>query len=85
MKTQWVYLLAGLLVGVTLTLVVGASSSNVDVGRFAVSAWNDRVYVIDTATGELWIRSGGKVRSFGTLDDPGPGPLTTREASPVPR
>ena len=71
MKREMLFLLAGLILGVGLTLAVGAVSGRFETGRYMVSAWNDRVYVVDTATGELWERrTGGLTLQRGTVADP---------------
>jgi hypothetical protein len=67
-RNRW--LLAGLGLGLCLgaSIVVWALSRNTP-GRYAVAAGN-HAYVLDTRTGQLWLRVPGKTIYLGTNDNP---------------
>jgi len=73
MKTKTTFLVIGLVLGIGLTLGMGTISGQNN-GRYAVSAWDNRIFIIDTATGKVWLRSPRQV-FLETQDNPGPGIL----------
>lgn len=60
------------LAGVTLMVVVGASSTQETPGRYQVSATTGGAYILDTQTGQLWGRPNisSVCYDLGMLDKP---------------
>lgn len=58
-------LVIGLLLGLCITLVLGASNYN-DNGQYQCSAGGSQVFVIDTQTGQTWALDHSSTTDFGT-------------------
>ena len=60
---------AGLALGAAAVLAIAASSESD--GRYQATAGTNHVYVIDTRTGQLWLRQhAGTAAYLGTNDEP---------------
>ena len=68
----------GILITVCIVLAIGAGRSSMPAmfGRFQLVAVEDQAYIIDTDTGQAWIRSSGrqefcalKIQQDSTADD----------------
>ena len=70
MSTKLSFLVVGVVLGIGVTLALGAVAGRFETGRYAVSAWDNRVFIIDTATGELWERSMRLITPLGTVTEP---------------
>ncbi|MGD0785471.1 MAG: hypothetical protein ABR969_06635 [Sedimentisphaerales bacterium] len=58
-------LVIGLLLGLCITLVLGASNNN-DNGKYQCSAGQGQVFIIDTQTGQTWGLDNSSTTDFGT-------------------
>jgi hypothetical protein len=65
-----VYLLIGLLLGMSITLGLMAVIQDKGVGRYAVATTPRDAIVIDTESGHIWGRSGKYFVDFGTVHSP---------------
>ncbi len=57
----------GILITVCIVLAMGAGRSTMPtvLGRFQLKAVEGQAYIIDTGTGQVWIRSGGHTEFCG--------------------
>ena len=65
-----VYLLIGLLLGMSITLGLMAVIQDQGVGRYAVATTPRDAIVIDTESGHIWGRYGKYFVDFGTVHSP---------------
>lgn len=79
MKRELAFLTVGLILGIALTLALGAVANYNATGRYTISALGNRVYIIDTQTGELWERRLWSLRSLGTITAPALGEVIRSE------
>ena len=64
------FFLAGFLLAMILTLLLGAAGNREGRGPYEVSSSDGHVYILDSRDGHLWERVGTIYRDLGTPQDP---------------